>query len=406
MLICVYYLNAFIDEKLSIGIYSVHQTSMNRQLEAAIVMSLWALLWVLIADSVIAARYTNITAHIWQHFFDKNHHFANQPNHKENLCDARSLFSVQQYGLALHGSIRLFVRILRLLYYAVVTKLCRGGRSGSFSTAAEAVFAVATFYNGIGFKKASEIFDKCLDESQQIEMEEVGSLYSVISIDSVQSEQMRIRNEIESAHKLKMETTGKKLSDARSVVAELEEKLKRLKELDKEQQKKRSQMKVVRDLVAAKEESLCEKESEVRYLLNTLLTEFEETKREVSECLDKPRISEIRKMTNPPATVKLTIEAVACLLGERTSDWDKLRTFITKDAFVPHLTRMDAETVTVESCKLVRDQYFSQKDFNFERVARASKTCALLYRWLDSLTIFALERDRIKPLLSEVDKLQ
>lgn len=53
-----------------------------------------------------------------------------------------------------------------------------------------------------------------------------------------------------------------------------------------------------------------------------------------------------RTLAAPPATVKLTIEAVATLFGEKDLDWADLRRFVQKKDFIPMVVNFDPKSVT------------------------------------------------------------
>ncbi len=64
------------------------------------------------------------------------------------------------------------------------------------------------------------------------------------------------------------------------------------------------------------------------------------------EGIRKKDIQEIRAMRNPPPAVKMALEAICLLLGERSTDWRQILTFIVKDSFVPSILNFDTDEIT------------------------------------------------------------
>lgn len=51
-------------------------------------------------------------------------------------------------------------------------------------------------------------------------------------------------------------------------------------------------------------------------------------------------------MRNPPPAVKMALEAICLLLGEKSTDWRQILTVIVKDSFVPSILNFDTEEIT------------------------------------------------------------
>lgn len=51
-------------------------------------------------------------------------------------------------------------------------------------------------------------------------------------------------------------------------------------------------------------------------------------------------------MRNPPPAVKMALEAICLLLGEKSTDWRQILTVIVKDSFVPSILNFDTEDIT------------------------------------------------------------
>lgn len=51
-------------------------------------------------------------------------------------------------------------------------------------------------------------------------------------------------------------------------------------------------------------------------------------------------------MRNPPPAVKMALEAICLLLGEKSTDWRQILTFIVRDSFVPSILNFDTDEIT------------------------------------------------------------
>lgn len=61
---------------------------------------------------------------------------------------------------------------------------------------------------------------------------------------------------------------------------------------------------------------------------------------------------EVRTMANPPATVKLAMESICLLLGERAFDWRSIRTTLMRDNFIPTIINFQTNMITLGFYKL------------------------------------------------------
>ena len=61
--------------------------------------------------------------------------------------------------------------------------------------------------------------------------------------------------------------------------------------------------------------------------------------------IKKPHLVEIRNLPNPPKMVKLALEAICLLLGEPTTDWKTIRSFIMRDNFISSIVSFSTEDI-------------------------------------------------------------
>ena len=75
--------------------------------------------------------------------------------------------------------------------------------------------------------------------------------------------------------------------------------------------------------------------------------------------IKKAQLDEVRTLARPPPMVKLTMEAVACMLGESAKDWTEIRRVIRKDDFIPTVVNFESKSLKQKTIKLIRDKYLS-----------------------------------------------
>ena len=96
--------------------------------------------------------------------------------------------------------------------------------------------------------------------------------------------------------------------------------------------------------------------------------------------IKKQHLVELRSLGDPPAPVKLALEAICLLLGEATSDWKTIRSIILRENFISTIVNFSTEDISDS----VRDQmitkYIANPDYNFEKVNRASVACGPLVK--------------------------
>ena len=90
-------------------------------------------------------------------------------------------------------------------------------------------------------------------------------------------------------------------------------------------------------------------------------------------------------LATPPGPVKLTLEAVAVLMGEgAATSWADLRRFVQRKDFISLIVNYESSSLTPSLRAQLMKNYLSNEDFNFERVNNASKACGPLCAWVVS----------------------
>lgn len=120
----------------------------------------------------------------------------------------------------------------------------------------------------------------------------------------------------------------------------------------------------------------------------------------------KSQLDELRALARPPVAIKMTLEAVAVMLGETSLEWADLRKFIRKDDFISQVVNFDSEKLTARQRNTIKTNYVENADeFEYEKVNRASKACGPLYKWIISQLNYTTILHKIQPLRDEVQHL-
>lgn len=67
--------------------------------------------------------------------------------------------------------------------------------------------------------------------------------------------------------------------------------------------------------------------------------------------IKKQQLVEVRSMANPPSVVKMALESICTLLGERGDTWKGIRSVVMKENFISTIVNFETENVTLV-CKL------------------------------------------------------
>ena len=62
--------------------------------------------------------------------------------------------------------------------------------------------------------------------------------------------------------------------------------------------------------------------------------------------IKKQHLVEVRALPSPPPAVKLAIESICTLLGEKDPDWKAMRQIIMKDNFIPTIINFNVENMS------------------------------------------------------------
>ncbi|GLD93495.1 hypothetical protein PINS_up002087 [Pythium insidiosum] len=187
--------------------------------------------------------------------------------------------------------------------------------------------------------------------------------------------------------------------------AEANEKLQQMiREQNEAQEKKKETEKLAADL-ATRDEEISSRKKVVEADLAEAEPALLDAQASVNS-IRKSQLDEIRALARPPNAVKMTLEAVAIMLGETSLDWADLRKFIRRDDFISQVVNFDSEKLTSRQRQVIQTNYIDNTDeFEYEKVNRASKACGPLYKWIVSQLNYTRILHSIQPLREEVQVL-
>ncbi|KEY71002.1 hypothetical protein S7711_00838 [Stachybotrys chartarum IBT 7711] len=132
----------------------------------------------------------------------------------------------------------------------------------------------------------------------------------------------------------------------------------------------------------------------------------EEAKASVSN-IKRQHLTEVRSMGNPPAGVRLALDAVCTLLGHRIVDWKAIQAIVRKDDFIASIIMFDNGKMMTKALRnKMRNEFLSNPEFTFEKVNRASRACGPLVQWVAAQVNYSDILDRVGPLKEEVTQLE
>jgi dynein heavy chain 1, cytosolic len=215
----------------------------------------------------------------------------------------------------------------------------------------------------------------------------------------------------------KLNDTVKKVSELRASLAEKQRQLERtnseanakLQQMvadQKETEQKRLASLEIQTALDQQEHAIGERTKIVLEDLANAEPAVEEARKSVSN-IKKQHLSEVRAMQNPPEAVKLAMESVCSLLGNKVDGWKSVQAVIRKDDFIASIVNYDNERQMTRSLRAkMQADYLSNPAFTFEIVNRASKACGPLVQWVAAQVNYSAILDRVGPLRDEVKALE
>lgn len=188
--------------------------------------------------------------------------------------------------------------------------------------------------------------------------------------------------------------------------AEANEKLQRMIADQREAEKRKATSLIIQKDLDRQEEEVARRKE----IVNADLEKAEPAVRDAQESvrdIKRQHLTEVRSMGNPPAGVKLALEAVCTLLGHKVDSWKMIQGIVRRDDFIASIVGYDnVNQMTKNHRHKMQNDFLSKDDFTYERVNRASKACGPLVQWVEAQVNYSAILDRIGPLREEADQLE
>lgn len=188
--------------------------------------------------------------------------------------------------------------------------------------------------------------------------------------------------------------------------AEANEKLQRMIADQRETERRKAASLTIQANLEKQEEEVARRKEVVNADLERAEPAVIEAQESVSN-IKRQHLTEVRSMVNPPAGVKLALEAVCTLLGHKADNWKTIQGIVRRDDFIASIVGYDNERqmTKIHRSKMQND-FLSKDDFTYERVNRASKACGPLVQWVEAQVNYSAILDRVGPLREEAEQLE
>lgn len=172
-----------------------------------------------------------------------------------------------------------------------------------------------------------------------------------------------------------------------------------------EAERKQEALQQVREALRESEIEIASRKDQVSAQLDEMYPIVEAAAENV-KLIKKNNLSELRSMNNPPLLVKMTLEAVCCLLGYGASLlWRDIQGIMRKDDFILSILNFDGQVPASLRSHLTR-KYFSDPSFTILSVTRALKACGPLLAWIEAQVKYLAVLEQVQPLQDEVAQLE
>ncbi|KAJ9472161.1 Dynein-1-beta heavy chain [Diplonema papillatum] len=121
------------------------------------------------------------------------------------------------------------------------------------------------------------------------------------------------------------------------------------------------------------------------------------------DSLSKDDITLLKTMGSPPERVKLVLEAVLLLLGEKNLSWETAKKYLSKMDFMKQLKDVDAESIPDGTIKKMNKNYMNNSEFEPEVVKSSSLACMSLCMWARAVVSFNQVTKNMAPLKKRLE---
>lgn len=215
----------------------------------------------------------------------------------------------------------------------------------------------------------------------------------------------KLRDTVDKVEDLRASLAQKKAELERKEM-EANEKLERMVAGQKEAEQRKAASLQIQEALEVQEREVSERKEVVLNDLSRAEPAVLEAQKSVSN-IKRQHLTEVRSMGNPPASVRLALEAVCTLLGHKVDSWKTIQGIVRREDFIGSIVNYDNERQMTRNHRLkMQNEYLSKEDFTYERVNRASKACGPLVQWVEAQVNYSDILDRVGPLREEVAQLE
>ncbi|KAF3401369.1 Dynein heavy chain, cytoplasmic [Talaromyces pinophilus] len=215
----------------------------------------------------------------------------------------------------------------------------------------------------------------------------------------------KLRDTVDKVRDLRVSLAEKK-TQLEAKDAEANEKLQRMVADQREAEQRKTASLEIQVALEKQEKEVAERKDVVLNDLARAEPAVLEAQKSVSS-IKRQHLTEVRSMGNPPASVRLALEAVCTLLGHKVENWKTIQGIIRKDDFIASIVNYDNERQMTRNHRVkMKNEFLSKDDFTYERVNHASKACGPLVQWVEAQVNYSEILDRVGPLREEVDQLE
>ncbi|TPX36351.1 hypothetical protein SmJEL517_g01576 [Synchytrium microbalum] len=214
----------------------------------------------------------------------------------------------------------------------------------------------------------------------------------------------KLRDTVTKVEELRVSLAHKKL-ELEAKTDEANEKLKKMVSDQQEAEQKKAASLQIQEAITKQNDEIEKRKTIVMAELAEAEPAVLEAQQSVSN-IKKQHLTEVRSMTNPPDAVKMAMESVCILLGNKLTAWKDVQSVIRRDDFIASMVNYETSQLTAVIRNEVKTRFIDNPNYNFETVNRASKACGPLVQWVIAQVRYAQILQQIGPLRQEVADLE
>ena len=121
--------------------------------------------------------------------------------------------------------------------------------------------------------------------------------------------------------------------------------------------------------------------------------------------LTKGDITEVKSFTNPPTAVRIVMEAVCVMLGEK-ENWETSKKILGNSNFMDMLMNYDKDNIAEAKLKKLRKNYLNLDEMQPDVVQKVSKAGLGLCQWVRAMDVYADVAKEVGPKKARLEEMQ